>query len=102
MNMGNSRFLSAAFSYDFRKTIWGMTKLEVKSAERIYPLIEDETHLTYRGNFMSLEAVIGYNFENDCLIECGYIFNEVFQDRSSYMTEYENVERYLSRIYGAP
>lgn len=86
--------------YDFKKTIWGMTRSDVKLAENRYPLSENETHITYNDRFMNLEATVGFHFENDSLIEAGYAFREVSLDPEPYISKYEKVKLDLSNSYG--
>ncbi len=62
------------FEYDFRNSLWGMTKAEVKLSEKVYPLSEDETHITYKDTVMNLEATVGFHFVDDSLIEAGSHF----------------------------
>ena len=89
-------------SSDFRKTTWGMSRSEVKLAESRYPVSENETHITYNGRFMKLEATVGFHFINDSLIEAGYAFPEVLTDPESYIHKYDKVRLELSCRYGLP
>jgi len=102
MSTENYQSLSLTSSCDFRKTFWGMRRSEVKIAENSYPSNENETHLTYYDTFLNLQALVGYHLVNDCLIEAGYVFHEVYPDMSAYIREFENVKLFLSSIYGVP
>jgi len=92
---------NAIFS-DFRKTTWGMSRSEVKLAECRYPLSENETHITYKDQFVNLEATVGFRFINDSLFEAGYAFHEVLTDPESYIYKYEKLRLELSYCYGDP
>ncbi len=93
---------SRGFEYDFRNSFWGMTKADVKLSERLYHLSESETHITYKDDVMSLEAIVGFHFVDDSLIEAGYAFREAYQERDLYMLQYNRVKLMLTRIYGEP
>ena len=86
--------------YDFRKSNWGMTKQEVKLAERIYPMSESKTHITYSDIIIGLEAIVGFHFEDDLLIEAGYAFREVFKEKDFYFLQYNRVKLMLNHRYG--
>ena len=51
---------------------------------------------------MSLEAIVGFHFVDDSLIEAGYAFREAYQERDLYMLQYNRVKLMLTRIYGEP
>lgn len=89
-------------SYDFRETIWGMSRSEVKIAETHYPLSENETHITYRDQYMNLETIVGFHFINDSLVEGGYVFNEILADPKSNRLNFKKVKVKLSSSYGVP
>lgn len=88
--------------FDFRKTLWGMTRSDVKISEKDYPLSENETHITYVDSYMDLDAVVGFHFEDDSLIEAGYAFREYYNDRNTYLRKYRNIRSILTNIYGEP
>jgi len=94
--------LSQVLEYDFRNSIWGMTKAEVKLSEKAYPLSENETHITYKDTVMNIEATIGFRFIDDSLIEAGYAFREAHKDRDLYIRQFERVKVMLTRMYGEP
>ena len=87
---------------DFRKTLWGMTKAEVKHAEKAYPLSENETYITYKDRIMGLDATVGFHFADDSLIEACYAFREYYQDRDLYLRQYERIKLILTRMHGRP
>jgi len=90
------------FGCDFRNSLWGMTKGEVKLSEKVYPLSESETHITYKDTVMCLEAIVGFHFVDNSLIEAGYAFHEASLDRDLYIWEYERVKLVLTQMYGEP
>ncbi len=88
--------------YDFRNSLWGMTKGEVKLSEKVYPLSESETHITYKDTVMCLDAVVGFHFVDDSLIEAGYAFCEDSLDCDLCLWEFERVKLALTQMYGEP
>ena len=49
-----------------------------------------------------LEAIVGFHFVDDSLIEAGYAFREASLDRDLYIWEYERVKLVLTQMYGEP
>ena len=95
-----SKYMGANF--DFRKSLWGMTRYDVKVSEKTYPLSENESHITYVDKYMDLDAIVGFHFEDDSLIEAGYAFREFYPDSDYYLREYERIKSTLTHIYGQP
>ena len=87
---------------DFRSASWGMSKKEVRRSEGFPPLGEGEGYITYRERVMGLDAVVGFHFREDSLVEAGYAFREALGGESVYITEYGKVKGILSRSYGEP
>jgi hypothetical protein len=87
---------------DFRGASWGMSKTEVKCSEGIVPHSEGEGYITYRERVMGLDAVVGFHFMGDSLVEAGYAFREPIGDESVYLCEYEKVKGIITRSYGLP
>ncbi len=94
--------ISPAVEYDFRNSLWGMAKGEVKLSEKLYPLSESGTHITYKDTVMCLEAIVGFRFVDDLLVEAGYAFCEASLDRELCIWEYERVKLGLAQTYGEP
>ena len=87
---------------DFRGTSWGMSKDEVRCSERLFPLSEGEGYITYRECVMGLDAVVGYHFLEDSLVEAGYAFRGFPGGGRVYIREYAKVKDMLAGSYGKP
>ncbi len=51
---------------------------------------------------MDLDAIVGFHFEDDVLIEAGYAFREYYTDGKTYLKKYEKIKSILTNIYGEP
>ena len=97
---GRSGFTDAA--HDFRRASWGMSKKEVMRSEGVPPLSHGEGYVTYGESVMGLDAVVGFHFRRDSLVEAGYAFREPLGGESMYVREYAKVKGILSGSYGNP
>lgn len=61
--------------FDFRNVKWGMSKAEVKSAEKIKSGFETNTMVMYAIEMYGMKASLYYYFEADRLIEAVYAFS---------------------------
>lgn len=102
MNSSFAQAETAVITHDFRNTTWGMTRSEVKIAESLYPLSENETHINYRDKYMNLESIVSFHFINDSLVGAGYAFNEILTNPKSNNLNYEKVKLHLTSCYGVP
>ncbi len=91
-----------AVNFDFRKSLWGMKRYDMKILEQAYPLSENESHITYVDKYMDLDANVGFHFEDDSLMEAGYAFREFYPDSDYYLREYERIKSTLTHIHGPP
>ena len=96
------QFKHEVLDFDFRNTLWGMTRSDVKISEKDYPVSENETHITYIDKYMDLDAIVGFHFEGDSLIEAGYAFREYYTESKDYLKKYQKIESMLTNIYGEP
>ena len=87
---------------DFRSTLWGMTKEEVKYSEIIRPESESTSHVTYKDRVLELDTIVGYHFIDDSLVEAGYAFRESYTDEWLYVKQYIKIKDFLSSMYGSP
>ena len=92
--------------YDFRKTIWGMTKDEVKSTENNEIIDEDlgstEEVIVYKDQISSFDCFVGYIFVENKLASAGYYINEEHSNKNAYIDDYEKLKDLLSKKYGNP
>jgi len=86
--------------FDFRNISWGMTKEEVKTTESGPPNSEGKDYITYRDSVMGLDAIVGYHFYNDSLVEAGYAFRDKYQSVDLYIKQYRNMKGALDDTYG--
>lgn len=77
-----------------------MTKEEVKTTETGQPNSEGEDYITDRDTVMGLDAIFGYNFSNDSLVEAGYAFRDKYESVDAYISQYENIKGALDDVYG--
>lgn len=85
----------------FRNVSWGMTKNEVKSAERNATFVgDDEASLFYEGTIVGCDAFIYYKFVNDKLDGGGYLIDN--EHDVSDVTAYEKLQELMEKKYGEP
>lgn len=87
---------------DFRGASWGMSKTEVKCSEGLVPHSEGEGYITYRERVMDLDAVLGFHFADDTLVEAGYAFREPMGDEKFYLCKYEKMKGIITSSCGRP
>jgi hypothetical protein len=100
VKIGSSTLEGSPLQFDFRNIDWGMTKEEVKTTETGSPNSEGEDYITYRDNVMGLDAIVGYHFSNDSLVEAGYAFRDKYESVDVYIKQYENIKEALDNIHG--
>jgi len=89
--------------YDFRKTTWGMSKLQVKKAEKGKIPLEDENLQAYKGIVVSgLDCDIVYEFAQGKLVLAQYQFTETHSNRNDYISDYNSLKKVLMKKYGKP
>jgi len=105
--------LSKGNKYDFRETIWGMSKEQVKEIEKNILLIGEDTVqdsiigcdgiLHYEGEVNGLECDIYYYFMKDRLISATYKkVDSIIRFKDKYISNYKNLKVYLIKKYGKP
>jgi len=72
-------FSNASFAedYTFRKTKWGMSIAEVKSAEPLEMAKEDELLLGYKTNVIGKDVLLIYFFIDNQLVRARYVLAEL-------------------------
>lgn len=73
--------------YDFRKTKWGMTKMQVKRAEKSKLLSEYDNSLRYYTKFAipgNDSCNLSYTFIDDKLVKAEYVFMEPLDNDSDF------------------
>jgi len=88
--------------YDFRKTIWGMTKETVKRTEKTKPFQEKENQLIYIDTIISLNMAVIYDFIDNKLVTTGYAVLEEHSNENLYISDYKKLKSVLVEKYGEP
>lgn len=99
---GGDKKPAAKDSHDFRQARWGMSQEEVKASEKTSPADERPEVITYWGDFEGMRVLIGYVFENDKLVNGGYMFAQRHHEFNNYIQDYKNLKNYLISKYGRP
>ena len=102
MLIKNSAILHEVSDCDFRSTYWGMTKEAVKHSEPSSPESESVSHLSYKDRVLELDAIVGYHFIDNSLVEAGYAFHQSYERECRYIDEYGKLKDHLAVIYGQP
>lgn len=87
---------------DFRKTSWGMSRLDVKKVEDQMLLKEKDDILMYTTTILNLNSKLVYIFANDKLTRTKYIIEESHSNKNEYMVDYQRVKEMISKKYGKP
>lgn len=112
----NPEFYNETFQenddYDFRKTNWGMSKEEVKEAEKGNLFVEEDVEkdiykvydgsLLYQGELNGIECEIHYQFIKDRLITARYKRTGELRFKEEYINNYYNLKKFFINIYGKP
>ena len=87
---------------DFRQTHWGMTRAEVRAAEKAKPAADpaNDPYLLYRGSVEGLNCLVGYVFLDDQLVRALYVIDPA--GLIDYLSEYQHLKRALIGEYGQP
>jgi len=88
--------------YDFRKTTWGMNKIQVKKTEKSKILMEDKDMLVYGGNVSGLDCIIIYTFIEGKLVRGSYTFTKTHTNKNDYISDYNDLKETLIKKYGKP
>ena len=88
--------------FDFRRTRWGMTKVQVGAAETSGPLEERDNSLAYKGTAVGRKVRISYYFVGDRLDRAEYDFLAKYSDEDSYIRDYQTIKKDVTYKYGSP
>lgn len=105
--------LSKDAKYDFRKTNWGMSKEQVKLAEKSSVLIEEDNMegtkegfydgaLKYKGEINGLDCGVYYYFIKNRLTSAEYKKRGSIKLTDEYISDYKNLKAYLVKDFGEP
>ena len=85
---------------NFRKTVWGMSKSQVKATESGKPKKEDDSTFVYVGRVSGMNALIIYIFAENKLVRAKYLFREQHSNENDYISDYDNLKKALVKKYG--
>jgi len=98
--------------YAFRQTYWGMSKEQVKKAERESILVEEDAKediykayngsLYYQGELNGIKCEIHYQFVKERLITARYRRTGDLRFKEEYINNFKNLKKYFVNIYGRP
>lgn len=95
--------VSMASAQDFRDVSWGATMEQVKASEQFTLMSEDENTLVFNGQVNTKTVNAVYEFlPNGQLSLAGYLFDDTYTNRNTYIEDYEEVNVTLERLYGEP
>jgi len=86
--------------YDFRKTNWGMSKVQVKKMQKGKIVKEEENFLAYQGNVGGFDCFILYIFAEGNLVRAKYVFTETHSNKNDYISDYNSLKDILTKKYG--
>ncbi len=88
--------------YDFRQTVWGMTKETVKRTEKTKPFKEEDSQLIYIDTIINLNMAVIYDFIDSKLVSTGYAVLEKHSNENLYINDYKELKSVLAEKYGEP
>jgi len=87
---------------DLRSVSWGMDKNDVKAAEDLKVLHEDDASLAYATTLAGLDVILTYGFGLSGLWRASYTATEERVDRNDHLADYAMLKGLLSEKYGPP
>lgn len=89
-------------SWDFRKTIWGMSKAQVRLAENRRPVSETNNELIYSAEIDGHVYDCFYAFSENKLYGGMYRLKGKYRNKDSYLITYKRLKEALINNYGKP
>ncbi len=88
---------------DFRNTKWGMSKREVKKAEKIPKEAKySKNNISTPEKLGGLPAILAYDFNKKKLVRGRYSFAAKHLDAVEYIDDYKKLKKMLTIKYGKP
>ncbi|MHC4523317.1 MAG: hypothetical protein ACYSWY_07545 [Planctomycetota bacterium] len=88
---------------DFRQARWGMSKEQVKGAEKKAEFVdEDEELLLYKGTLAGFDVSIVYVFVSGQLVRGAYFTDRTHSNKNNYISDYHKLKALLAKKYGLP
>lgn len=92
------------FAQDFRKSKWGDSPSQIKSAEKegtLLPELCDENSIVYRNiEVGGLSVVVSYQFINNKLVRGVYVFIDEHYEKNEYLYDMSKIGVLLAEKYG--
>jgi len=88
--------------YDFRKTKWGKSKLDVMKTELGKPTQTLPDAIHYKVKVGGFDATLVYGFRNNKLYEGTYMFDNVHNTEGEYLISHAKIKRLLTEKYDVP
>lgn len=89
-------------NFNFRKSVWGMTKQNVIDSENSEPIHETDVALFFEVSVANMEAWAIYIFSQQQLVRSKYYFIEDHTNDNLYIDDYNNLVEILTSKYGDP
>lgn len=86
----------------FRKALWGSNKAAIIASESGDPDSEAPNSLRFNTRVAGLSAVALYLFVEDQLVRAKYLIREKYQNKNSYITDFDRLTEALTTKYGTP
>ncbi len=93
-------YATPAEHFDFRRTRWGMTQIDVATAEPSEPLLVGKHLLAYEIDLMGHNTNLTYHFPQGLLFEAMYVTNNLSTEK--YIKHLNNIKQTLTDKYGKP
>lgn len=84
-------FISPCFASDFRDAEWGISKKQVESLEKIFPLYTKNESITFRGKVANRPVDIIYIFKDNKLTIGIYKFTTNNVNNNVYLNDYDRI-----------
>ncbi|MFC1541591.1 hypothetical protein ACFL50_03975 [Candidatus Latescibacterota bacterium] len=88
--------------YNFRKTNWGMSNVQVMSSEPLDVAEENENMLIYKTIVIGKEVFVVYIFVDNQLLRARYVLAESHTNKNVFISDYNEFKEILTKKYGKP
>lgn len=87
---------------NFRNTMWGMTKQQVREVETVQIEHETDDTLVFLSTIASLECLVGYIFTSTLLVRGKYVIKQQHSNSNDYIGDFVKLKDMLTTKYGEP
>ena len=89
-------------TYDFKKSNWGDYKYQVKKAEKLRSVSENDNYIEYNSQISGIACTLTYIFTQGKLSAVKYRVSVEHENNNHYLIDRDKLEDLLSRKYGKP